>query len=112
MRMARHLTRTSTRPGPSSAATTTRGHAVSGCPSSPDGSRAVTPRSRADALMRAELEKLIGAASVDERQVRDMWPLSLMEIRDGNTPPRVLVARPAGREQLAAVLRWASSKGM
>jgi alkyldihydroxyacetonephosphate synthase len=62
--------------------------------------------------MRAELEKLIGAASVDERQVRDMWPLSLMEIRDGNTPPRVLVARPAGREQLAAVLKWASSKGM
>ena len=62
--------------------------------------------------MRAELEKLIGAAAVDERPVRDLWPLSMMEIRDGKAPPRVLVARPSGREQLTAVLRWAGSKGI
>jgi len=62
--------------------------------------------------VRAELEKLIGAAAVDERVVRDLWPLSVMEVRDGKTPPRVLVARPSGREQLTAVLRWAASRGM
>jgi alkyldihydroxyacetonephosphate synthase len=62
--------------------------------------------------LRGELEKLIGAAAVDERAVRDLWPLSIMEVRDGKEPPRVLVARPSGREQLAAVLRWAASKGM
>src|SRR2546430_16309902 len=52
--------------------------------------------------MRAELEKLVGAAAVDERAVRDLWPLSVMEVRDGKAPPRVLVARPSGREQLTA----------
>ena len=62
--------------------------------------------------MRAELEKLIGAAAVDERAVRDLWPLSVMEVRDGKAPPRVLVARPSGREQLTAVLRWAAAQGM
>src|SRR2546426_10246225 len=62
--------------------------------------------------MRAELEKLIGAAAVDERAVRDLWPLSVMEVRDGKAPPRVLVARPSGREQLTAVLRWAASRRM
>jgi alkyldihydroxyacetonephosphate synthase len=62
--------------------------------------------------MRAELEKVIGAAAVDERAVRDLWPLSLMQVRDGNAPPRVLVARPADREQLAAVLKWAAAKGV
>ena len=62
--------------------------------------------------MRPELEKIIGPAAVDERPVRDLWPLSMMEVRDGKEPPRVLVARPSGREQLTAVLRWAASKGM
>jgi alkyldihydroxyacetonephosphate synthase len=62
--------------------------------------------------LRAELEKLIGGAAVDERAVRDLWPLAIMEARDGKAPPRVLVARPAGRDQLVAVLRWAASKGM
>src|SRR5438046_7965892 len=62
--------------------------------------------------MRAELEKLIGPAAVDERPVRDLWPLSIMEVRDGKAPARVLVARPSGREQLTAVLRWAASRQM
>src|SRR5256885_2975405 len=62
--------------------------------------------------VRAELEKLIGPAAVDERPVRDLWPLSIMEVRDGKAPPRVLVARPSGREQLTAVLRWAASRRM
>ena len=62
--------------------------------------------------VRAELEKLIGPAAVDERPVRDLWPLSIMEVRDGKAPPRVLVARPSGREQLTAVLRWAASRQM
>jgi alkyldihydroxyacetonephosphate synthase len=62
--------------------------------------------------MRAEVEKIVGAAAVDERAVRDLWPLALMDRRAGNEPPRVLVARPAGREQVAALLRWASSSGI
>src|SRR3989475_13053980 len=61
--------------------------------------------------MRAELEKIIGPAAVDERPVRDLWPLSIMEVRDGKAPPRVLVARPSGREQLTAVFRWAAARG-
>src|SRR5438309_2174790 len=35
-----------------------------------------------------------------------------MEVRDGKAPPRVLVARPSGREQLTAVVRWAAAQGM
>src|SRR2546427_4846370 len=62
--------------------------------------------------MRAELEKIIGPAAVDERPVRDLWPLSIMEVRDGKAPPRVLVARPSGREQLTAVFRWAAAPGV
>ena len=62
--------------------------------------------------MRAELEKLIGPAAVDERPVRDLWPLAIMQARDGNGPPRVLVAQPSGREQLTAVLRWAAAQGV
>jgi alkyldihydroxyacetonephosphate synthase len=59
--------------------------------------------------MRQELEAIVGAAALDERPVRDMWPLTIMEERAGNTSPRVLVARPSGREQVAAILRWASA---
>src|SRR5256885_15118069 len=62
--------------------------------------------------VRAELEKLIGPAAVDERPGRDLWPLSVMEVRDGKAPARVLGARPSGREQLTAVLRWAASRRM
>jgi alkyldihydroxyacetonephosphate synthase len=59
--------------------------------------------------VRPELEKIVGAASVDERPVRDLWPASIMERRAGQEPPRVLVVRPSGREQVAAVLRWAGA---
>ena len=59
--------------------------------------------------MRADLEKIVGAPNVDERAVRDLWPLAVMNRRAGDTPPRVLVVRPHGREQVAAVLRWATA---
>src|SRR5438309_1247244 len=58
---------------------------------------------------REELEKIVGAPAVDERPVRDLWPLAIMQERAGNVPPQVLVVRPAGREQVAALLRWATS---
>src|SRR5439155_16789707 len=56
--------------------------------------------------MRTALEKIVGPAAVDERPVRDMWPLGIMDERAGNAAPKVLVVRPAGREQVAAVMRW------
>jgi alkyldihydroxyacetonephosphate synthase len=59
--------------------------------------------------VRAELEKIVGAPALDERPVRDLWPLALMDERSGNVAPRVLVARPSGREQVAAILRWAGA---
>jgi len=62
--------------------------------------------------MRAELEKIVGAPALDEREVRDHWPLGIMEERDGVKRPKVLVARPAGREQVIAILRWAGDNGV
>jgi alkyldihydroxyacetonephosphate synthase len=59
--------------------------------------------------VRADLEKIVGAAGLDERPVRDMWPLSQMRERAGDAPARVLVARPANREQVSAILRWAAA---
>ncbi len=59
--------------------------------------------------MRAELERVVGAAAVDERAVRDLWPMAIMEERAGRARPHVLVVRPAGREQLVAILRWAAA---
>jgi alkyldihydroxyacetonephosphate synthase len=59
--------------------------------------------------MRAELEKILGAAAIDERPVRDLWPLGIMDERAGNAPPRVLVARPSNREHVIAILRMASA---
>jgi alkyldihydroxyacetonephosphate synthase len=59
--------------------------------------------------MRPELEAIVGAPALDERPVRDLWPLGIMDERAGNAPPRVLVARPANREHVAAILRWASA---
>jgi alkyldihydroxyacetonephosphate synthase len=59
--------------------------------------------------MRSELEKIVGAPALDERPVRDLWPLGIMDVRAGNAPPRVLVARPSNREHVAAILRWASA---
>jgi alkyldihydroxyacetonephosphate synthase len=44
--------------------------------------------------------------------VRDHWPLGIMDERSGKAPPRVLVARPSGREQVAAILRWANANGV
>jgi len=62
--------------------------------------------------MRAEIEKIVGAAALDEREVRDHWPLGLMEERDGVQRPKVLVARPVGREQVIAIVRWAAANGV
>ncbi|HEY1456826.1 MAG TPA: FAD-binding oxidoreductase [Candidatus Dormibacteraeota bacterium] len=62
--------------------------------------------------MRADLEKIVGAAALDERPVRDMWPLGIMEARAKTSPPKVLVARPSGREQVSALLKWAASTGV
>ena len=59
--------------------------------------------------MRAEIEQIVGAAALDEREVRDHWPLGLMEERDGVKRPKVLVARPSGSEQVIAILRWAAA---
>ena len=62
--------------------------------------------------MRTELEAIVGAAALDERPVRDLWPMTIMEERAGSAPPRVLVARPSGREQVASILRWAAAQGV
>ena len=62
--------------------------------------------------MRTELEAIVGAAALDERPVRDLWPMTIMEERAGKAPARVLVARPSDREQVAAILRWALGSGI
>lgn len=62
--------------------------------------------------MRQELERIVGAAALDERPVRDLWPLAIMDERAGRAPGRVLVARPANRDQVGAILRWASTAGV
>src|ERR1700675_321294 len=62
--------------------------------------------------MWSELEEIVGAAALDERSVRDTWPLGIMDERAGKPPARVLVARPSGREQVTAILRWASDSGV
>jgi alkyldihydroxyacetonephosphate synthase len=59
--------------------------------------------------VRTELEKIVGAAAVDERPVRDLWPAAIMDERAGKAPESALVIRPSGREQVAAVLRWAAA---
>src|SRR5437667_15520 len=122
------------------AATTMRVRVVLGFPSSLAGSPAVSPRGRNKwhqpisprciqrrlsgaairlhwhkrcgmrAESRAELEKIVGPTAVDERPVRDLWPLAIMDERAGTVPPRALVVRPTGRDQVADVLRWATSK--
>ena len=62
--------------------------------------------------MRSDLERIVGAPAVDERSIRDLWPMAIMERRAGSEPPRVLVVRPHGREQVAAVLRWAAENAV
>lgn len=59
--------------------------------------------------MRAEVEKIVGADAVEERPVRDMWPLGTMDARAGSPTPSTIVARPRGREQVAELLRWAAA---
>ena len=49
---------------------------------------------------------------MDERPVRDLWPLGIMDERAGNPAPKVLLVRPAGRDQVAAVLRWATANNV
>lgn len=62
--------------------------------------------------MRTELQAIVGAAALDERPVRDTWPLAIMDERAGVTRDRVLVARPPDRDRLSALMRWASSNGV
>ena len=62
--------------------------------------------------MRSEVEKIVGAPAVDERPVRDLWPLALMNERDGKPPAGVLVARPETADALGALVRWAGAKGV
>jgi len=57
--------------------------------------------------VRAELEEIVGADAVDERPVRDLWPLTIMEERAGKQADKVLVARPKERDQLSSILQWA-----
>ena len=59
--------------------------------------------------MRAELEKIVGAAALSERPVRDMWPLAIMDERAQPAADRVMVARPSNREQVGEILRWATA---
>ena len=54
--------------------------------------------------MRAEIEKIGGAAALDERAVRDMWPLGLMEERDGVQRPKVLVVSPSAKARIPLVV--------
>src|SRR5947209_4142027 len=67
------------------------------------------PVGRTQLGMRADLEKIVGAGALDERPVRDLWPMAIMRERAGQIPARVMVARPSGREQVSAVLRWAAA---
>ena len=62
--------------------------------------------------MREALERIVGASAVDERPIRDLWPLAIMDERAGHRPTRVLVVRPVAREQVAAILRWAGELGV
>jgi alkyldihydroxyacetonephosphate synthase len=62
--------------------------------------------------MRQELEAIVGAAALDERPIRDLWPMAIMAERAGKEPQRVLVARPSGREQVASLLKWALGHGV
>ncbi len=59
--------------------------------------------------MRQELEAIVGPEALAERPVRDLWPMAIMRERSGHAPPRTLVVRPANREQVVAILRWAAA---
>jgi alkyldihydroxyacetonephosphate synthase len=59
--------------------------------------------------VRDELEKIVGASGLDERPVRDLWPLAIMQDRAGLPRDRALVARPVERAQISSLLQWASA---
>ena len=59
--------------------------------------------------MRSEVAEIVGAGAVDERPIRDLWPLAIMQERDGHPPATVLVAKPSSRDHVIALLRWASA---
>ena len=59
--------------------------------------------------MRDDVEAIVGAGAVEERPIRDLWPLAIMQERDGHSPASVLVAKPSSRDHVIALLRWASA---
>ena len=66
-------------------------------------------------MLRNELETIVGAANIDERPVRDLWPEGIIRERIIDHSPRAkagvsraFVVRPSGREQLKAVLEVAA----
>lgn len=60
--------------------------------------------------VKAEVAAIVGAESVSERPVRDLWPLGLMRARAGAAPARVLAARPGTYGQVAELIRWAAAR--
>jgi alkyldihydroxyacetonephosphate synthase len=56
-----------------------------------------------------DLKEIVGDDAVDERRVRDLWPVCIMEERAGKQADRVLVARPVERSHVASVLQWANA---
>jgi alkyldihydroxyacetonephosphate synthase len=62
--------------------------------------------------MKEDLEQIVGVEAVDERPVRDMWPLSIMDERAGKTPNSVLVARPTERAQISSIVQWAAANNI
>jgi alkyldihydroxyacetonephosphate synthase len=60
-------------------------------------------------MRRNEIEEIVGASAVEERPVRDLWPLAIMRERDGHPPAKAVVARPASRDHVTGLLRWASA---
>jgi alkyldihydroxyacetonephosphate synthase len=58
--------------------------------------------------MRKDLEQLVGREAVDEREVRDLWPMAIMRERADTKAARVLVVRPSRRKDVVAILRWAT----
>src|SRR5260370_9819236 len=62
-----------------------------------------------ESRMRQELEAIVGAAALDERAVRDLWPLAIMNERAGKSAPRVLVPPPSDPQQPSATPRLPSA---
>ena len=63
-----------------------------------------------------EIKGIVGAANVNERSVRDLWPEEIVRDRIISQSPKALagvsrayVARPLDRDQLTSLLRWANA---